>query len=110
MSDRAATPAAPATISNPLLLHWGLSLPGDAEKRCLPGWEPSSNQGLESLQTCAINSTSSLSKRCSAREAATSGRLGHIQRRLLGLNRFRALAQDNGIDQERFINSLGTDL
>jgi hypothetical protein len=29
----------------------------------------------------------------------------HIQRRLLGLNRFRALAQDNGIDPELFINS-----
>src|SRR5260370_25000742 len=37
------------------------------------------------------------------------GDFGHIQRRLLGLNRFRALAQDNGIDPERFINSLGGD-
>jgi hypothetical protein len=42
---------------------------------------------------------------------ATSGRLGLKTRRLRdaqeGLNLFRSLAKDNGIDPETFINSLG---
>jgi hypothetical protein len=72
-------------------------------------------QSLRELRPSNSNSVFALEKMLGgALKAATSGRLGlkdAIQRRLRdaqeGLNLFRTLAKDNGIDPELFINSLG---